>query len=107
MIHLTTLEQFDILWRGAGPKKFLIWFSAAWCGPCQRMDKKLLEETAKEANLPFYYSDFVVNEEIATRCNITRFPTFAVCTPGEIIATNADSDTIRIVLFLKRNKATN
>jgi len=106
MIALNKNEHFEDLWRG-GPKKFLIWFSAAWCGPCQRMDKKMLEEAAKEARLPFYYSDFVLNEDIANHFNVKSFPTFVICTPGEVIARHTDSDTVRTVLFIKRNKATN
>ena len=103
MIHLTTLEQFELLWRGQ--QKFILWCSAAWCGPCQRMDKKLLEETTREARLPFYYSDIVVNDEIAERCGVKSFPTFVIIQSGEIIAKHTDSDTIRTVLFIKRNKA--
>jgi len=105
MIHLTTLEQFELLWRGSGPKKFVLWCSAAWCVPCQQMDKKLLEEAAKEARLPLYYSDFVVNEEIALRCDVKTFPTFVIISPGEIISKHTGADTVRALLFIKRNKA--
>ena len=105
MIDLIRTEQFEDLWNGKGPNKFIILFSAAWCVPCKSMDKNLLDETAKQARLPIYYSDFVLNEEIATRCDIKTFPTFVVFKPGAIVARHTGADTIRAVLFIKRNKA--
>ena len=36
MIELTSVEQFD----GLGCR-FIVWFTAAWCGPCQRMNPVL------------------------------------------------------------------
>ncbi len=65
MIPLTTQEQYEDLWfarKSDTPPIFLIWFSARWCAPCQRMDKASIEAAASVAGVPLYYCDATVND---------------------------------------------
>ena len=108
ILPLTTLEQFNELWRGyddngnKGPQQFLIWFSAAWCGPCQRMEKKRLEEAAYEMSLPFYYCDEVVNRETIDYAGITSFPTFVMYTPKNEVGRRMSADTTKVCQWIKK-----
>jgi thiol-disulfide isomerase/thioredoxin len=108
MIPLTTLEQFEELWRGydengnPGPKRFLIWCSAAWCGPCQRMDKGMLEEAAREVAIPFYYCDETVNRDTIERIGITSFPTFVMFTLKNEVARRNSADTIKVCQWIRK-----
>ena len=96
MIELTTPEQFDAL-----TGRFLVLFTASWCGPCRRMDKDILEEAAKEKSVPVYYSDDTVNPDLAKRFGINRVPTFCLFSGKECVGTKTSSDAIRVLLWLR------
>jgi len=98
MIELTTVEQFN----GLGTGRFFVWFTAAWCGPCQRMDKDFLENAAKSKNLPLYYSDETINPDLATRYGISRYPTFCLFDGTECMATKSSADATSILMWMKR-----
>lgn len=97
MIELTSVEQFDGLSSG----RFIVWFTAAWCGPCQRMDKVFLEDAAKAKKLTLYYSDETVNPDLAVLYNITRYPTFCLFSGKDIVSTKASSDATRVMMWIK------
>jgi thiol-disulfide isomerase/thioredoxin len=108
MIPLTSLEQFEDLCDGydingnPGPRRFLIWFSAAWCGPCQKMDKKTLEETARGLAIPFYYCDEVVNRETVERVGIKTFPTFIMYVPKQELGRRMSADTTKVCQWIRK-----
>jgi thiol-disulfide isomerase/thioredoxin len=97
MIPLDTQEQFEELWTDPNGKPFVIWFSAKWCGPCQRMDKAVLEEAAREAGMDIYYCDYTVNEYTPGYCNVRAFPTFQIIAPPRKVVsklTNSNTDSV-------------
>lgn len=96
MIELKTTKQFDAL-----TGRFLVLFTASWCGPCRRMDKELLEEAANEKSVPVYYSDDTVNPELAARLGINKVPTFCLFSGKDLVATKTSSDSIRVLLWLR------
>jgi thioredoxin 1 len=100
MIPLTTHEQFKQL--VSSKSTFLIWFSAAWCGPCQAMDKATLTAAAKEAQLPFYYCDQTVNEETVEHCGIKSFPTFGLYKEGLCVSARRSADTTKVCQFIRK-----
>lgn len=96
MIELTTPEQFDAL-----TGRFLVLFTASWCGPCRRMDKEILEEAANEKSVPVYYSDDTVNPDLSKRFGISRVPTFCLFSGKDLVGTKTSSDSIRVLLWLR------
>lgn len=100
MIPLTTQEQFEAIWNNSDPttaKPVLIWFSAAWCAPCQRMDKAALEDAAARAGLDFYYCDETVNQYTSGYCGIKSLPTFLAFQPPKRILSrisNSNTETV-------------
>jgi len=66
------------------------------------MDKKLLEEAAKEVDLPFYYCDYVVAEDVTNHCGVSRFPTFIIYRGLATVDTYSSADTIRVFQNIKK-----
>jgi len=97
MLTLDTQEQFESLWFDNKGEPFFVWFSAKWCGPCQKMDKALLQKAADTAGAKLYYCDHTVNDYTPGWCNVRAFPTFMYVTPPRKIAsqlTNSDTQTV-------------
>jgi len=99
MLQLTTQEQFKELLLGSS---FLVWFSASWCGPCQRMDKAALESAAKEQGVSLYYCDETVNRETIDHVGIRTFPTFVLYSKGVEVARRESSDTTKVCQWIKK-----
>ena len=56
----------------------LFYFTATWCGPCQRI-KPLLQKLSEEVDstkLEIYMVDIDENDDLATEFNIRSVPTF-------------------------------
>ena len=96
MKQLTTIREFEAL-----RKPCIVWFSATWCGPCKRMHKPLIEETAAAAGVPLYYCE---NEEISDLNMIKMFPTF-IAFNGDTQERYSSADTVRACQFIKRASA--
>lgn len=103
-----TQELFEELLRGydamgnPGPRRFIVWYSAAWCGPCQRMDKKALQEAATEMALPFYYCDETVTPEVITAVGITTFPTFVMYGSKVEVGRRMNADTTKVCQWIRK-----
>jgi hypothetical protein len=107
-IQLTTQEQFEDLWfarKPDTPQIFLIWFTARWCSPCQRMDKASLESAAHVAGVPFYICDATVNEYTPGYCDVRAFPTFILFKPQKILAQITNSDVYRVGMWISSEVA--
>jgi hypothetical protein len=90
MEPLITQEQFEILFRD--PKAqgrrvtdslFIVYFTAAWCGPCKILDKDLIAEAAKKKGIPIYICDQTQNDYTVGYCMVSAFPTFIAYTLGK------------------------
>ena len=60
------------------PEYLLFYFTAKWCGPCQRIKPMILElkEGLKTDKIKFYMIDIDENDELCEKCEITSVPTF-------------------------------
>ena len=108
-ISLTTQEQFEDLWFARKPDTppiFLIWFTARWCTPCQRMDKASLESAAHVAGVPFYVCDATINDYTPGYCDVRVFPTFILFNPQKILAQITSSDVYRVGSWIASEVAT-
>jgi thiol-disulfide isomerase/thioredoxin len=100
LYHLTSQEQFEQLLLSH--PKFLVWFSAAWCGPCQRMDKAALIAAAEAAKLPFYYCDHTVNPATIDANAITSFPTFVVFENGQRLSIRQSVEVFKVCQYIAK-----
>jgi thioredoxin 1 len=66
-------------------KVSILYFSAAWCGPCKIL-KPVMEEISKEMsdNIDFHYIDINENMELAGMYQIMSVPTLLFIKEGEI-----------------------
>uniref|UniRef100_A0A6C0D8Q7 Thioredoxin domain-containing protein n=1 Tax=viral metagenome TaxID=1070528 RepID=A0A6C0D8Q7_9ZZZZ len=102
MKYLETQEQFEELIgripvREPLPSLTVIWFSAAWCGPCKKIQiNKLMSDFP--AN--WLKCDVDQNNYTAGFCGIRSVPTFMVIYNTKILETKASSDTNEILQWL-------
>ncbi len=56
----------------------LFYFTAKWCGPCQKIKPMILKlkEGLQTDKIKFYMIDIDDNDELCDKCKITSVPTF-------------------------------
>ena len=105
--HLDTQAQFEALWFGdptAEEKPWIIYFTAAWCGPCKRLDLAAITEAAAATGLALYKCDYVVNEYTSGYCGIRAFPTFVYMKPRKILGQIKSAETTEVVGWIQSLK---
>ena len=91
---LETQAQFEQLWfySEGNPKPegmrrtdnaFIVYFTAAWCKPCQKLDCDLLAAYAALQGLTIFKCDATVNDYTSGYCQIRAFPTFVLYRPRQ------------------------
>jgi thiol-disulfide isomerase/thioredoxin len=111
MLELVEQSQFEELWTWdkqapvpvgvrPGDGAFLVYFTAAWCGPCKALDLAAVERIAALYDLPIWKCDYVVNDYTAGYCNVKSFPTFLIITPKKIEFELKSNDTAKVCDFL-------
>lgn len=98
-------EQFEAMWWTKDPespyhKGFFIYFTAAWCGPCKKLDQAAIEAAVAERNLPYFKCDETVNKYTSGYCNVRSFPTFHFCTPKKLVSSCSSSDTAEVLAWI-------
>jgi thioredoxin 1 len=60
------------------PEYLLFYFTAKWCGPCQKIKPMILKlkEGLNTDKIKFYMIDIDDNDELCEKCNVTSVPTF-------------------------------
>jgi len=64
--------------------KNILYFTAAWCGPC-RMFKPVLQEVTSQAGVPTQIIDVDQNPELVQQYSVTGVPTTIVFQDGNQI----------------------
>lgn len=113
MKDLISQEMFEELWTQnpiPGPECFegcrdadnswIVYFTAAWCGPCKRLDCEELDIVAEQKNLTIWKCDAVVNDYTAGYCGVKAFPTFVHFQPKKIVSTIQSNDTEAVKRWL-------
>ena len=91
---LETQAHFEDYWFNKGPQEgmrildngFLVYFTAAWCKPCQKLDLARLELAATARGLTLLKCDETINDYTAGYCQVRAFPTFVFFTPGKEVS---------------------
>ena len=81
----------------------LFYFTAKWCGPCQRI-KPLLQKVSDGADpskLKVYMIDIDDNDEIAKEFQIRSVPTFYLYKMKELIGQTGGADIKKVQELLK------
>lgn len=60
------------------PEYLLFYFTASWCGPCQKIKPLVLKlkEGLESDSIKFYMIDIDENDELCEKCNVKSVPTF-------------------------------
>jgi thioredoxin-like negative regulator of GroEL len=100
MNYLSTQEEFErLIGKSVSnepvPEKSVIYFTASWCGPCQRIDKAMLNRSFSDIN--FLLCDIDRNDYTAGYCGIRKIPTFLVIYKTKIVDTFSSSNTFEII----------
>ena len=79
----------------------LLYFTASWCGPCQKIKPflKELSESLKmsgEYNIEFYMIDINKNEEFCDKCNIRSVPTFFIMNGKDLLGSLSGADKTKL-----------
>jgi thiol-disulfide isomerase/thioredoxin len=69
----------------------LLYFTASWCGPCQKIKPFLDELSDKlkekgEYSIEFYKIDIDKNEDFCNKCNIKSVPTFFIMNGKDLLS---------------------
>ena len=84
----------------------LFYFTAKWCGPCQRI-KPLLQKISDGSDssvLKVYIIDIDENDEIAKEFQIRSVPTFYLYKKKELIGQTGGGDIKKVQELLKNMK---
>lgn len=84
----------------------LFYFTAKWCGPCQRI-KPLLQKVSDGADslkLKVYMIDIDENDEIAKEFQIRSVPTFYLYKNKELIGQTGGGDIKKVQELLQNMK---
>jgi len=79
----------------------LLYFTASWCGPCQKIKPFLKElseslKTSGEYNIEFYMIDIDSNEEFCDKCNIRSVPTFFIMNGKDLLGSLSGADKTKL-----------
>lgn len=81
----------------------LFYFTAKWCGPCQRVKPLLqkISEGSDSSKLEVYMIDIDENEDLATEFKIRSVPTFYLYHKKELKGQTGGADIKKVQELLK------
>lgn len=99
---LGTQEEFEDLWfdRGA-TKRWIIYFTAAWCKPCQQLNLDAIQAAADMKGIPIFKCDETLNNYTSGYCGVRGFPTFMAFAPKVIQSTHKSNNTDRVIEWIQ------
>ena len=88
------------------PKLILFYFTANWCGPCQKISP-IVEELSKKLSdkIDFFkiQIDDDENEEICEKCEIKSVPTFILFKERSSLGIINGADINKLIVLIKNN----
>jgi len=97
MIPLQTQEQFEGLLKSQkadgkpSDKAVVVYFTAAWCGACKRLQLDYLQSLYK--GVVWYKCDIDENKYTLGYCGLNKIPSFAFIKNGKFLGKVTSSDT--------------
>ena len=77
----------------------LLYFTASWCGPCQKIYpllNELSDKLSEKYNIDFFKIDIDENEEFSDKCNIRSVPTFYIMNGKTLLSQCSGADITTI-----------
>ena len=101
MTPLLTQEEFEVL--RVSPKleqsPVLIYFTAAWCGPCRAFDWESIKDSLSAYTV--YICDVDKNNYTPGYCGVRSIPNFVVLKPGAVVGPKQTSTASNLLEWLK------
>jgi thioredoxin len=98
MLHLTSLATYETIIKRPGLA--VIYFTAAWCGPCRMVAPKVDELAALYGQVRFAKVDVDEAQEIAQRAGVSAMPTFHFHRDGVHVDTVTGADVGKLKKYL-------
>ena len=88
-------------------KKFLIlfYFTASWCGPCQKI-KPLIQKMSEGLDnnkVEIYMIDIDENDELALELKVKSVPTFYLFHEKKLVDSTTGADILKVHKLIKDN----
>ena len=98
MIPLRDHEEFEAILARKEPI-VMVKFGATWCGPCKRIDKKVLLDLSDK--ITWYDCDLDENNDTPAYCGITTIPAFLAIVNGQPKPLFQSSDTNTVIKWMQ------
>ena len=81
----------------------LFYFTAKWCGPCQKIKPMLLKlkEGLQTEKVKFYMIDIDENDELCEKCGITSVPTFMLFKDKKEVGQTKGANIVPVAELIK------
>jgi len=83
-------------------KGWIVYFTAAWCGPCKKINHEAVESTALTKGIPYWKCDETVNSYTSGYCAVRKFPTFVFFKPKQTVSQIQSAETDQIVSWIAK-----
>ena len=83
----------------------LFYFTAKWCGPCQKI-KPMIEKMSEgldTSKIEVYMVDIDENDELALELKVKSVPTFYLFHSGKLIDKTSGADILKVHKLIKDN----
>ena len=77
----------------------IIYFTAKWCGPCNRLQLGSLLELSDK--IKWYLCDVDENEYTPGYCGVKSIPSFLAILNGKLMPLYSNSDTNKVIEWIK------
>jgi thioredoxin 1 len=81
----------------------LFYFTAKWCGPCQKIKPMILKlkDGLQTDKIKFYMIDIDENDDLCDKCKITSVPTFILFKDKESVGIVNGSNIVSVAELIK------
>jgi thioredoxin-like negative regulator of GroEL len=108
---LETQALFEELWNNTSEntildglrksdRKWIVYFTAKWCGPCRQIDVEKVDEATVVQGLTLWKCDIDVNDYTPGYCGVRSVPTFLCFEPKKIVSKLQSNNTEEILNWI-------